>query len=275
MGKESSEQQSCRDQQKDFYRRSLELMREAGIPFMIGGAYALRHYTGIYRDTKDLDIFIRPSDRQSTLDLFSAAGFETSVTFSHWLAKAVCGGHLVDIIFNSGNAISEVDDSWFEYSEPGSVLGIDIKLVPPEEMIWSKGYIMERERFDGADINHLLLACSRRLDWKRLLERFGPHWRILFSHLLIFGFVYPSERNHIPRWLISELTGRLEKQADEDPPRDRVCQGTLISRQQYGIDINEWGFTDGRLIPNGKMTPKQARKWDAGAQIDGAYKREN
>ncbi len=271
----SSEQQPCRDPQEDFYIRSLELMQGAGIPFLIGGAYALKHYTGIYRDTKDLDIFIRGNDRQRTLDLFSEAGFETSITFSHWLAKAVCGGHLVDIIFSSGNAISEVDDSWFEYSQPGRVFGIEIKLVPPEEMIWSKGYIMERERFDGADINHLLLNCSQRLDWKRLLERFGPHWRILFSHVLVFGFVYPSERNMIPRWVIRELTSRLEEEAGEDAPVDRICQGTLISRQQYWIDINERGFADGRLIPNGNMTRKQAQKWDAGAQIDGSYSREN
>ncbi len=59
-------------------------------------------------------------------------------------------------------------------------------------MIWSKAFIMERERYDGADIAHLILACGRDLDWRRLLGRFGRRWRVLLSHLVLFGFVYPG-----------------------------------------------------------------------------------
>ena len=40
------------------------------------------------------------------------------------------------------------------------VLDKEVKLCPPEEIIWSKSFIMERERFDGADINHLLRICA-------------------------------------------------------------------------------------------------------------------
>ncbi|MEM5786567.1 MAG: nucleotidyltransferase [Syntrophobacteraceae bacterium] len=263
---------NCADPKIGFYKRALDVLNGSGIPYLVGGAYSLYHITGIYRDTKDLDIFIRAEDRTRTLNLFAEEGFETSITFPHWLAKVVSEGYLVDIIFNSGNAISEVDEQWFQYAEEGKVLGVPVRFVPAEEMIWSKGFIMERERFDGADVNHILLARGASLDWKRLLDRFSSHWRILFSHLVLFGFVYPSERNLVPEWVMRELMARLEPEL-ANAPAERVCRGTLISRAQYKIDVDEHGFEDSRLIPNGKMTKKQISKWDKGAMIDGLLKR--
>lgn len=254
--------------QADFYRHSLEILKDSEIPFLVGGAYALHHYTGIYRDTKDLDIFIKPQDCKKTLDVFSGAGFETTVEFEHWLAKSTWKGHLIDIIFNSGNAVSEVDDIWFQHAIDGNLLGIAVEFTPPEEMIWSKAFVMERERYDGADVNHILLACGKDMDWKRLLDRFGPHWRLLLSHLILFDFVYPSERGLIPDWAMNDLLSRL-KEGNGSAPNDRVCLGTLLSRQQYQIDVNRMNFADSRLPPHGNMTGEQIRKWDAGAAIDG------
>lgn len=256
------------DPKLGFYKRSLKLLHRSGIPFLVGGAYALNHYTGIYRDTKDLDIFIKPADYERTLDIFKSAGFDTAVTFTHWLAKATWNGHLVDIIFNSGNAISEVDDDWFAYAVKGEVFGIPVEIIPPEEMIWSKGFIMERERYDGADVNHVLLACAKLIDWNRLLERYGENWRILLNHLIMFGFVYPSERAAIPAWVMRELMSHLESELD-NPAEERLCRGTLLSRAQYREDVEERAFKDARLVPNGRMTRSQIRKWDDGAAIDG------
>ncbi|HYR96852.1 MAG TPA: nucleotidyltransferase [Candidatus Binatus sp.] len=247
----------------DFYRRVLELMREEEIPFLVGGAYALAQYTGVCRDTKDVDVFVRPTDCRRVLRLLADAGFETEVTSPIWLAKARCGDDFVDVIFSSGNAIAEVDEAWFEHAGEGEVLGVPVKLVPPEEMIWSKGYIMERERYDGADILHLIRARGPRLDWHRLLARFGPHGRVLMSHLVLFGFVYPGERDAIPRWVVEELIERLRAELEAAPPAGQsVCQGTLLSRTQYRIDCDGWGYRDGRIRPNGRMTRRQAEAVD-------------
>jgi hypothetical protein len=252
------------DQKIEFYKSSLSLLKSSSIPYLVGGAYALRHYTGIFRDTKDLDIFIKTEDCRRTIDIFAESGFETDFTFPHWLAKAKWNGHFVDIIFNSGNAISEVDDTWFQKSKEGNLFGISVRYIPPEEMIWSKGFIMERERYDGADINHLILACGKTLDWKRLVDRFGPHWRVLLSHLILFGFVYPSERGSIPGWVMRELMLRLERDLG-NASDERACLGTLLSREQYKVDVDERGFRDSRLQPFGNMTEKQIRDWDAHA----------
>ncbi|HEY8509477.1 MAG TPA: hypothetical protein VIL32_14025 [Steroidobacteraceae bacterium] len=246
----------------DFYRRTIDQLNRAGVPFLVGGAYALGHYTGIERHTKDFDIFIRRGDYERVMEVLAASGCNTELTFPHWLGKATCGPDFIDVIFSSGNAVAEVDDEWFEHAENGNVLGVPVKLCPPEEMIWSKGFVMERERFDGADIIHIIRACGHRMDWARLLRRFGPNWRVLMAHLVMFGFAYPNERHVIPTWVMLALITRLQEET-LDPPHDadRICQGTIISRAQYLIDIEQWGYRDPRRHPEGAMSDDELARW--------------
>src|SRR5262245_10069822 len=183
---------------RDFYRRAITTLQEGGIPFLVGGAYALGRYTGIDRHTKDLDLFLTRGDVPRAMAALGRSGLQTDLTFPHWLGKAFEGDNFVDLIFSSGNNVAEVDAGWFDHALDDEVLGLAVRLCPPEEMIWSKGFIMERERYDGADIAHLLLARGPDLDWPRLLRRFGEHWRVLLSHLVLFGFIYPTEGDRIP-----------------------------------------------------------------------------
>ena len=244
-----------------FYVRTLGLLRNADIPFLVGGAYALNYYTGIARHTKDFDVFVRREHYGDVAMVLEAAGIETELTFPHWLGKASCEHGAIDVIFSSGNGLSQVDDAWFEHSVVGSVLGFEVRVCPPEEMIWSKAFITERERYDGADIMHLLLARAERLDWQRLLARFDAHWRVLLSYLGLFGFVYPSERARIPEWVMKELIERLSRELAAPPSLRRVCQGTLLSRQQYLTDVGPWGFEDARLTEAGSMTMEEVAHW--------------
>lgn len=250
-----------------FYRRILQAMNDAGIPFLVGGAYAFNCYTTISRRTKDLDIFIRRNDYEKTSEHLQRCGCRTDMIYPHWLAKAydaeANGSHddFVDIIFSSGNGIAEVDDFWFDHANEDDVLGIKAKLCPIEETIWSKAFIMERERFDGADIAHLVLVCAERIDWNRLLLRFGPHWRVLLSHLVLFGFSYPSHRDLIPSWIQYELIDRLRNEITDPPNGENICAGTLLSREQYLMDIEHWGYRDARLAPAGNMSREDTARW--------------
>ena len=243
-----------------FYRESMRTLVEGNIPFMVGGAYAFGVFTGIARHTKDLDVFLRPADVERALDGFRVEGYEPELTFPHWLAKVYCGEDCLDLIFRAGNGLCEVDDSWFERAREEEVLGERAFLTPPEEMIWMKAYIMERERFDGADVAHLIHSCAEHLDWAHLLRRFGSHWRVLLSHLVLFGFIYPSERNRIPSSLMSDLLQRAQEEVGR-PAGERVCRGTLISRAQYLPDVQENGYTDGRLGSASHMTAADIASW--------------
>jgi hypothetical protein len=245
------------------YRQALLALQTAQVPFLVGGAHALACYTGIKRDTKDFDIFVHPNTCDRTLEVLRATGYHTELTFPHWLGKALCGDGCIDVIFSSGNGIAQVDETWFTHAVAGAILGMPVQLCPPEEMLWSKSYVMERERYDGADIMHLLRACGARLDWSRLLSRFGAHWRVLLSYLILFGFVYPAESAGIPTWVMQELLHRLQGELHDPLPSDQLCQGTLLSREQYCIDINGWGYRDARLIPTGCMTAADIAHWTA------------
>ena len=229
-----------------FYRTSLGALERSGVPFLMGGAYALHEYTGIVRDTKDLDVFCKHDNAPALLATLQAAGYETVVAHPLWLGKAFCGDHLVDLIFGSGNGICTVDDGWFRHAIPCTAFGMSVRLIPPEEMIWSKSYVQDRERFDGADIAHIIRGRGRTLDWHRLLARMAGDWEILLAHLLMFRFAYPSERDTVPAWLLRELGARIRAQIATPPPPGRLCQGTLLSPYNYEIDVNEWGYEDAR-----------------------------
>jgi hypothetical protein len=245
-----------------FYRRALLTLDDAGVPFLVGGAYAFARYTGIERHTKDFDVFLRRADARRALDALAADGCQTDLVFPHWLGKAFCGDDYVDVIFSSGNAVAAVDDAWFEHAVADEVLGLPVHLIPAEEMIWSKAFIMERERFDGADIAHLLRARGPDLDWPRLVARFGESWRVLLSHLVLFGFIYPSERDRIPAGVVRDLAGRLATELGEPSPPHPVCRGTILSRAQYLVDV-ERGLRDARRRPDGAMSRAEIAHWTA------------
>ena len=252
-----------------FYRHSLAILKNAGVRHLVGGAYAFGRYTGIERHTKDFDVFVCRHDYGRAAWAFQKAGYKTDLTFPHWLGKAFRGDDFVDLIFSAGNGVAEVDDTWFEHAVPEQVFGVDVELIPAEEMIWSKGLIMERERFDGADVIHIIRATGDQLDWKRVIDRFGPFWRALLAHVILFGFVYPSERSKVPAWVIDELTRRVQKETRAGNATENICYGTILSRQQYLTDVSGWGYDDARLV-DGTMSAEDVASWTAAIAVDGA-----
>jgi hypothetical protein len=245
----------------EFYKRVIQILQEAGIGFLVGGAYAFIHYTGIGRDTKDLDLFIRRADWDKITSVLAQEGITTELTFPHWLGKAYGGRQrefFVDVIFSGGNGVAEVDDEWFANAIRDESLGFPVRLMPIEEMIWSKAFLMERERFDGADVLHLIRARQKEINWPRLLSRFGEHWRVLLAHLVLFPYVYPNDP--APQEVIDELLDRAknEPKADEGI---RLCRGPLLSRAQYLVDVERWNYVDAREVPLGTMTPEEIDIW--------------
>jgi nucleotidyltransferase DUF2204 len=247
-----------------FYTAVLAELNGAGIEFLVGGGYALEAYLGIGRSVHDLDLFIRERDVAAALaHVETALGYESEVAFPHWLAKIKRDDREhIDVIFNSGNGVCAVDDDWFRYALPSTVLDQPVRLCPVEETIWSKAFVMERERYDGADIAHLIHARAERLDWNRLARRFGQHWRVLLSHLVLFGFIYPCDRTRIPEPLMRQCLRLLEHEMAGAPTR-RVCRGPMISRAQYLVDVQLWGYEDGRVLPHGSMSEESASIWTA------------
>jgi hypothetical protein len=111
-------------------------------------------------------------------------------------------------------------------------------------MIWSKAFIQLRHRYDGADVVHMILKQHDQIDWHRLLNYMEQYWEVLLMHLMNFRWIYPSERDNVPRWLMDELLDRMHNQLEMPPSNVRMCRGRMFSRIDYEPDIKQWGFAD-------------------------------
>ncbi|MBI2315154.1 hypothetical protein HYU93_03835 [Candidatus Daviesbacteria bacterium] len=225
-----------------FYSKVLSIIAETNTPILIGGGIAVHIYTGFNRPTKDLDIYCKAGDYPKILVNLQKAGIKVKILDERWLAQAFEKKSRVDILFSSPNYIPSVDDSWFDHAQTAKLFNNKVKVISIEELIWCKAYVQDRSRFDGADINHLILFSGKDFNWKRLLTRMENHWEILLSLLINFRYVYPSERNIVPNWLLEELIHRLNSQLSNPIPIDKICRGPLLSRTQYKFDIKKLGF---------------------------------
>lgn len=231
-------------EEQETFTRGLRALNEAGIPYLVGGAFAKHTYTNVWRRTKDLDIYLRPGDLSQALDVLKSAGFKTEVVYPQWLAKAHDEPHFIDLIFGTGHGQVPVTDQWFERSKRASFAGLEVQLAPREELLASMFYVMERNRFDGPEVNHLILK-SENLDWDYLDALLGQHRLLLLIHLLHFAFVYPGQTNRLPRELMRDIFEE-ELAAGQDVENPKAFRGTLLDPFSYLVDVEDWGYEDRR-----------------------------
>ena len=232
------------EDEREIYKRALRALNDAGVPYVVAGAYAIYEHTGIYRQTKDLDIFCEPSAVIPAMKVLREAGFRTTLEQSHWLAKAKEDPYFIDIIYGMGNGLALIDADWYKHSTPAILAATPVRVAPPEELIWHRLFISERHRQDMADIAHLILCVGAKLDWHRLVAKTGSDWPLLLAQLQMFLYVYPGYRSRIPDWVLSDLLDRGKAEIGKEPPATEATRGTLISRFSFAIDVNEWGFRD-------------------------------
>jgi hypothetical protein len=228
----------------EFYVESLRLLKESGIPFLLSGTYALACFTGITRATKDLDVFCKPSDAPRILAFFQERGYGIEVEDVRWIGKVWKGENFFDVIFNISSASIPITDEWFQDVYEAEVYGTVVRVTPPTHFILSKLFLQTRYRYDAADVVHAILIKYDEIDWKWLLSSMELYWEVLLINILNFRFVYPTERDLIPRWLYDELLERLRNQDKMPPAQIKICRGRLISPTDYVIDVTEWGFAD-------------------------------
>jgi hypothetical protein len=241
------------EEEREIYKRALGALNADGIPYVVAGAYAIYEHTGIYRQTKDLDVFCEPEALPRALRTLRAAGFRTRLEEAHWLAKAKDDPYFVDVIFGMGNGLALIDRDWHHHSTPAILAATPVRVAPVEELIWHRLFISERHRQDMADIVHLILCRGEQLDWERLVAKCGPHWPLLLAQLQMFRYVYPGHQERVPDEIFTRLLDRARADVRGDYAREDVTRGTMISRFSFAIDVHEWGFRDLRTESIGTM----------------------
>ncbi len=221
-------------QQWDVYQRVMREARSRDIPFALGGAVAFGTYTGRWRNTKDMDLYIAPENREAMVEAMSAAGltdyFEVLPYDRRWIYRGHAGNTIVDAIWSMANYRAQVDETWIHYGPVTECGDMQVRVLPPEELIWSKIYILQRERCDWTDIINVFHAIGPSLDWDHLFDRMGEDCRLLAGALSVFSWVDPEVARQLPQvvWQRSRL-----------PRPGSVAKGVSEQRVKY-IDSRDW-----------------------------------
>ncbi|HWG49059.1 MAG TPA: nucleotidyltransferase [Candidatus Acidoferrales bacterium] len=237
----SSSQPPCfAPEQESLFREVIQLMEAKRVPFVISGAFALHEHTGIWRDTKDLDFFLPAEEVGRALEVLENDHFQTEVLDPIWLAKAHRNGFFVDLITGMSNGVVRVDYSWIRRASRSHVFGLSVRVLAPEELIASKVFVTRRERFDGADICHIIYGTRGRFDWQRLMNLMGENWQMLLWTLILYQYVYPAETEYVPQQIWDELLQRFRVEL-QHPNKGIGFRGSLIDDKMFAIDVVEWG----------------------------------
>ena len=229
------------DPQASLFREVLLVLEENHIPYAVSGAFALRQHTGICRFTKDLDLFMTARTSRQVMPLLEQRGFACEIRDPVWLSKVHKAEFFVDLITGMSNGVVVVDDSWIARANPAVVQSVKTRVLAPEELVASKIFVAKRERFDGADIAHIIYGTYPTFDWERELQLVGEHWEMLLWSLLLFRYVYPGQSNYVPTPVWSRLLRRLQSEISRPDPK-ATFRGSLVDENMFAIDVNEWGL---------------------------------
>lgn len=219
----------------EIYRRVIERARERDVPFALGGAIGLCAYTGQWRTTRDLDFYIRPDDRDAMIQVLAESGlsdyYEKASYDRGWIYRGHADDTIADLIWGMPNQRTQVDHIWLDNGPEVTICGERLAIVPPEEMLWAKLYVMQRERCDWPDIFNLLYATGPTLDWEHLLERVGTDLPLLTSLLSTFRWLAPAHARTFPAWLWRHV---------ELPVPEMQAGAEIMKERAFLLDTRPW-----------------------------------
>lgn len=211
---------------RGLYTKALEALCDFGVPFMVGGAFAVWHYTGWWRDTHDIDVYVTHENVSKAADALTSVGFmdigEQADGDRCWIYHSAKNGLIFDVIWRFANLVNYITADWFDRASTGEFLDLDIKFVPIEELIWIKVFVINRHRCDWPDIMRVLQAQCKKLNWQRLLDLVGEHWLLLAGLIDVFDWQHPDSTGCVPDSVREELARRrLEYQLHPPEHVDR------------------------------------------------------
>lgn len=225
------------DEEWALYRCALDGAGERGIPFALGGGFAFSYYSRRWRDTKDLDLYVLPDDRERMIETLTGAGFHDCYDRKPydraWIYRGCRDGVIVDVIWAMANGRAETDVEWLRRAQCVEVKGLRLRVLPPEELIWAKLYVLQRDRCDWPDLLNILFTQGPNLDWAHLLERVGEDARVLGGLLSLLAWMCPGTAGRLPEWLWDRV-GLLPPAAGTSPAAERRRVALLDSRDWFG-----------------------------------------
>ena len=165
-------------------KRATAALREADVPFLLGGGLAAWARGGPETE-HDLDFMVKPDDDERALKALVNAGFRPEKPPEDWLYKAWHGDVLIDIIFNpTGNP---VDDAMFERADELEVQAVTMKVMALEDVMVTKLLAMREHEVDYEDVLEIARALREQIDWNTV-------WRETSDSPYARAFFYLAEQ---------------------------------------------------------------------------------
>ena len=149
-------------------RRTVALLRDAGIPFVVGGSLAAWARGGP-EVTSDLDIMLRPSDAERAQEVLAAAGMTPERPPEEWLLKAWDGDVLVDLIFETVEG--EVTDAVITAGEDLTVMSMAMNVMRLEDMFALRLQTLNEHHLEYAGLLKMARALREQVAWDAVRER--------------------------------------------------------------------------------------------------------
>ena len=217
------------------YLRAIRAVRPLGWPFMLGGAFGLACHTGRWRNTKDLDLFVMADHHEAFVDALLKVGFtdyyDTLAYDRGWIFRAVYEGVIVDVIWDTPNRRTQVDEKWFEYAPHVTLRGEELMGVPAEGLLVLKSFVVQKDRCDWTDLINLLCFTAGVIDWKYVIEQFGSELPLLRGLLNVFAWACPIEAAQIPAPIRKRLA--LDIVMPDDPVATQRERITLLDSRPW------------------------------------------
>lgn len=217
------------------YKCVLDELCAADVPFALGGGLALGVYTHRFRRSKDIDLYVMPKYREQVIEMVSRCGLEDYFSVKeyvrHWIYRSYKDDAIVDVIWAMANHRAEVDARWIWGGPSVAMFGQEFRVIPVEELIWSKLYVLQRDRCDWPDIVNLLNARAATLDWDHLIERAAEDGPLLKGVLSVFSWVCPDSARAVPKRIWDKLG--LSPAVSEEPPENRPKPKDLLDTRPW------------------------------------------
>ena len=208
---------------RDLYIDALNALSDSGVPFMVGGAFAVYHYTGWWRNTHDIDVYVTPENVTKAAQALESVGFmdigEQAPGDKQWIYHSARDRLIFDVIWRFANLANYITPDWFQRASAGEFLGMPLKFIPLEELIWMKSFVINRHRCDWPDVMRIIHAQCRIVDWERLVDMLGEHWLLLDGLISVFDWQHPDSVKCIPD-NVRDLLVERHKEYRGHPPKN-------------------------------------------------------
>lgn len=217
------------------YIDAINAARSTGAEFLLGGAFGLAAYTGRCRNTKDIDFFVLPRDKDKVVAALNQAGFQdyySTLPYDRgWIYRGTRDGMIVDVIWQTPNRRSEVDQEWFSRARKITLRGEKLRVIPAEELLAIKIYVLQRDRCDWPDLINLLYANCGSLDWEHILSRMNGETPLISALLHVFNWVAPHHAECIPQWVREQF--HLHDSTDAERELDPLYRVNLLDTRPW------------------------------------------